>query len=421
MRIFLNFFPFLNYFWNLKEPFHYDKMDLLIQEIKLYTNLDYHIEYLHLIHRICVWKSCTSLAQIQLIISISLYVFGHCVYLYFIGSNRFTHLDRLVHFDLFYLILPKSTVNVMCAFQSLLTGRFFTIFYLKQNVEIVDFYLRNMLDGFGEDCYIYQRKSRKIKRKLRKLTVLVCNLLRPLFWICLVFSIYSFVMMEMKLLEFFDVLDYSQLLFHYFNAFTLYHTFLHFTQVGLLMASVGSTLITVFKIQFQQCHTFVESLYRRKKSVERFHKFHFYFLKSLHLFLKLSLRQFRLIFLSFSIINLPINSSIVIWIALKQLDDPLHRLFALSLVFGQIGCIFGIHLVAAYFVTYIHRPVGMIVRLYTSDGHRIRVLQTRIRIAGYICAFHTRNKYGFTYMAFGLITLNTFAKVSRKNNRKKTN
>src|SRR5699024_7812868 len=88
------------------------------------------------------------------------------------------------------------------------------------------------------------------------------------------------------------------------------------------------------------------------------------------------------------------------------------------MVLGQLFAIFGLHFVFSYFPKLIHQHSKPLVHFIGQNIQKSGYVKDKIRLSFSYFAFHTKNRYGKTYGSFGLITLNSFAKVKKPQNVK---
>ena len=115
--------------------------------------------------------------------------------------------------------------------------------------------------------------------------------------------------------------------------------------------------------------------------------------------------------LVFLIINSPLNGSFVV-IILKSGINSTVSILLLMFVIQQFICIFGIHILVASLNEIIHQPVKRMIYLFIHDRKIEKKIRLKLIIHNYICAFHTKKRYGVTYGSFGLISMFSFAKVT---------
>ncbi|KAI2804024.1 hypothetical protein BLOT_008165, partial [Blomia tropicalis] len=78
--------------------------------------------------------------------------------------------------------------------------------------------------------------------------------------------------------------------------------------------------------------------------------------------------------------------------------------------FNNFVGIFIIHILIANVNEKLHCPVKRIIHLSVCDRKLAKFTRMKMKIHNYILAFHTKKKYGITYMSFGLISMFSFGK-----------
>src|SRR5699024_5466936 len=99
---------------------------------------------------------------------------------------------------------------------------------------------------------------------------------------------------------------------------------------------------------------------------------------------------------------------------LTQDISRITRINFTNFVMYQIGVEFGIHLAAALYTNRIHACGGALIRISARIARRKGLpVRSQLHLAGYIEKFHTKKRYGITYMGYGLISFKSFFKVSK--------
>lgn len=114
-------------------------------------------------------------------------------------------------------------------------------------------------------------------------------------------------------------------------------------------------------------------------------------------------------FLVFLLINCPINAVLVISVHFNTYR-LLIKILLLTLAFGQIICIIGMHLYFAKSNSALTKPNRPTISLAVKNQHRIRN-RTNLCLSLFIQTFHTKRSYGISYWKFGLISFLSFSKV----------
>nr|XP_027198243.1 uncharacterized protein LOC113792542 [Dermatophagoides pteronyssinus] len=97
----------------------------------------------------------------------------------------------------------------------------------------------------------------------------------------------------------------------------------------------------------------------------------------------------------------------------NNIDDWIHNTCILILCIQQIICILCFHLAFAISNQHYHRPsksfLSLLIRWRLSSSS-FKCLRYRLKSSYYIQAFHTDNRYGFTYGKLELISMMEFVK-----------
>ena len=77
----------------------------------------------------------------------------------------------------------------------------------------------------------------------------------------------------------------------------------------------------------------------------------------------------------------------------------------------QLVFVMLIHLALTRCTQLIHEPVKVLIATFVHNQHRTGDLRSRIKLIGDIDRLNIKNRYGFTYGKYGLVTLEAFVKV----------
>ena len=123
-------------------------------------------------------------------------------------------------------------------------------------------------------------------------------------------------------------------------------------------------------------------------------------------------RHFGRLFLALLLAHCPSNVCFLMWIV-HGLVKGFSQIFIASFFFFQTLAIFGVHLMFALCIKVIHKPANDLFHLMASSKtKRNKSLRSKLKLHNMIMAIHTKNRYGFTYANFGLVTLKAFSMVS---------
>lgn len=336
----------------------------------------------------------------------------------------FCHITALVHVD------PIFTIFFICIFlytiylYYILFSVAYTLPFAKTIIGIVLYNQRNFLFGSDKDF-------------LGKIGFIVNYGFPPLLFILGMYNV-------MLLVKFFNFLSFKVM-----STFYLYYMFLsEFWQYPLATGSeiagvvislvmlgiyvVGLALLTfigtvggtvayiVMSILFTRIRVAARVLYQKPS---RRHGSIVLLLKTFLHRNKITMealfdvdKLFSPAILTFMLFGCPMNAVIVIWIFLIS-DRILHPVvFGLATIaLVELAGLVGLHFMAAYFSRLLHAPFRQVLHLFSRLGQCS--LRTRLRISQAIMAFHTKKKYGFSYIlpprrSFGFISMLAFAKFS---------
>ena len=83
--------------------------------------------------------------------------------------------------------------------------------------------------------------------------------------------------------------------------------------------------------------------------------------------------------------------------------------FCLMLICIQLFGYLVIHVISALYTNRLHNHSKLLIQI--NVRRRFNALSSILKMAFYIEKFHTKRRYGYTYLNFGLITLKTFIEV----------
>lgn len=114
---------------------------------------------------------------------------------------------------------------------------------------------------------------------------------------------------------------------------------------------------------------------------------------------------------SFIVVNCPINAYLMMSMFMGKIVG-LQLYLAIPFVCYQLIIILLLHYLATKFTHHLHATSPNVLHIYIHNWHKSQTIRFRMKIANYIDAFHTKNRYGLTYGKIGgLVTLNGLIKV----------
>src|SRR5699024_7092633 len=108
-------------------------MDFIKSEFTVFQTLDYYLNYFKIFYQILLHHNSKYIQTVKLIIQILLYQALHFLYMYIFPIDS---IDRIVHFDAYFVILPKPIVNLMAFLITLMTAIYFQHHYLSQSLQL---------------------------------------------------------------------------------------------------------------------------------------------------------------------------------------------------------------------------------------------------------------------------------------------
>ena len=117
------------------------------------------------------------------------------------------------------------------------------------------------------------------------------------------------------------------------------------------------------------------------------------------------------LFGAFVCVGVPISAFCIVGIALGAPPTTETAIIVSMIPAHQIMCCIFMHLLTAILTVRLHCSTRQLFRLNVVTGYRIANLRARIKLALTIARLRTTARYGFTYGAFGLVTMVSFGKV----------
>lgn len=181
----------------------------------------------------------------------------------------------------------------------------------------------------------------------------------------------------------------------------------------LIFSMANSTLLTlllIFYIKSKQIYTLIQQKVASKLPLKAVSSIEGHLIHSTSFFFAID-RMYRGVFLNSLLILAPANALLS---ALLLLNQSSNQLFIGSCIAYVFCFIFALHLLLAHATKAIHRPARLLIRLAVRLSPSPSGAQTRsrLKLAHLIVHFHTVNRLGFHYGKFGIVSTNSFAKVS---------
>lgn len=200
------------------------------------------------------------------------------------------------------------------------------------------------------------------------------------------------------------------MLFHFANSIIFYFYLILFLKILILIICISNTILLMAFIKLRQTYRYLS------ESADHFMWSNFFKFKQNHLetcqFFSPTTRLYGKIFTTFLFVNAPANVWLTMRVIYGQAEPGLAHFFVVQVIIIQIVVIFGTHLFIVQYSRFVHLPCRLLIHLFVAKLYKIGDLKSRMRMSATIQVLHTKNRYGITYGAIALVTINTFAKVS---------
>ena len=187
-------------------------------------------------------------------------------------------------------------------------------------------------------------------------------------------------------------------------------TLLIYAHVCILMSAFGTTTIIAMAIKWKQIQNLLYPKHLKMPSRRSYNLFLKHTSVTLYLF-SVANSSFGKAMFSYLVVNCPINCVIVVAILIGVPNSPINLIIFSIYALQQFVCIFIIHIFIVNVNEKLHSPVKRVIHLSICDRKLAKFSRTKMKICNYIMAFHTKKRYGVTYMSFGLISVSSFGKV----------
>ena len=178
----------------------------------------------------------------------------------------------------------------------------------------------------------------------------------------------------------------------------------------ILMATFGTISIITMVIKLKQIRSLLYPRHLKMPSKSAYRLFLQHISVTMYYF-SVANSSFGKAMFAFMVVNCPMNCVVVVAI-LNGVPKSDFSLFLISIfALQQFVGIFIIHILIANVNEKLHCPVKRTIHLSVCDRKLAKFTRIKMKIHNYILAFHTKKKYGITYMSFGLISMFSFGKV----------
>ncbi|KAH9407989.1 hypothetical protein TYRP_011641 [Tyrophagus putrescentiae] len=377
-------------------------------------------------------------------------------------------LEQFTQADILYILLPKSTFNLLALPEVLMAAYNVHVLYFAANRRLNDLLEAVLLKGDSSFFISPVYEGKKGQRSVGVMEVIKANYdacIRLFFLMtttinCLLIYVYvHFGLRYREILLFpcfqddedeegssnFFFLCYFNLrtlALHLFNSVAFWTAFYTLTCTGRFFILTSVVFIRILQLKIRQLNGLLAEMILSKSGSQQlnsqrlaFYKRHF--LQTLGTFFQ-GRRQLSRLFLALLLANCPSNVWMINWIFHGQVEGTAHQLFILGFIFYQAVAIFGYHLLYASTSRCLHSSARLLLSLMAQNGstdeeyfylshpnlrrkyrrrstdrQRKSSLSVQMTLHSLISAFHVAlpARYGFTYGAnFGLVTLSAFTR-----------
>lgn len=259
----------------------------------------------------------------------------------------------------------------------------------------------------GQDVLLYHRKISYWLLCILQIFVIIGNIV----------SIYYHWKFMLQTFEHCDRLfDFSLFglglyIFHWFNLLCLDVALYSFIDISVLATSTGLSYLHYLKIRINQ-------------NIKKLNELRSGQWPTIRNFISNDLISFKMLFLLnriygrmlavFILVNMPCNAYLMTRFIFKfESFSKIALIVGITVLLEQFEVIGLIHLLVAKLSNRLHRPPIRLFHFMANKRNHIRQTSNRIRVDLTIARLHTNNRYGVTYGRLSLITMQTFAKVSK--------
>lgn len=178
----------------------------------------------------------------------------------------------------------------------------------------------------------------------------------------------------------------------------------HFVQVGLLLSHLAIVTLRILHVQIWQS----KQLLARHSSVLRLQRFT-RFNKQILLQILQANSCYGSALLAFLVVFTPINCYLLILVVTGRALPPVNYFYTFN-AFLHFFVIVGIHVVSANFNFYFLQSNLQFYSCMVQNAS-FTPIRASLKLSLYFHAFHTQNRYGFSYKYFGRISKFSFVKV----------
>ncbi len=386
---------------------------LMVLLVNPQADLEYISWYFRLVEVVHSWEGKPLLRKIHFINGLMSLQLFYLLCLTFFPPK--TALEHAIFFDVFFILVPKSLYNLLVSLVVLMTMYFHYHIFARPCLPLMR-QLRLVLLEDDTSWFLQSKyKDNKCILTIVKRCFLInLNCFHNFLLTVNLLAIYAHSHYLLVLYEHWDQLMPSDehnilttfviLLFHLSRGPFYWLCFYSYSHQLSICFSTSLTLIIMVYIKIKQSFTVLGQLSRqcRKFTTKSYTFFRTSYFDALTFFLQTN-RAYGHLYLACFLAHCPVNIIINIWLFNGQVTNSF---FVIVFNVHEFLFLFGIHLMLSRCTMHIHqvRDWFHLATLRQPD------LYTQIKVSNDIAVINSKNRCGFTYGSFGLISLSAFVK-----------
>lgn len=185
---------------------------------------------------------------------------------------------------------------------------------------------------------------------------------------------------------------------------------LSYASILSLVTSIGFIQLNILLVKLRQMQAYLRRALLWKFTPQKLNTYRKWQVEVLQLFSEYN-HHYGWIFAVFLLFNCPVNLYFVsILLYSSQSISWIGYLYMTTYTVVQLFSLFILHWYLIGFSRRFHAPTLFIHRLSISNRHHFRSVNSTMKVAHYIAAYHTQQQYGVTYARFGRVTMQTFVR-----------
>lgn len=385
---------------------------LMLLLINPKADLEYINWYFRLTEAVHSWEGKPLLRKIHFINGLLSLQLLYLLYLTFNPPK--TALDHAIHFDVFFILVPKHLYNLLVSLVVLMTMYFHYYIFARPNLPLMKQLRLVLLEGdtswFLQSTY---KGKMSVLTIVRRCFLLNLNCFHNFLLIVNLLAIYAHTHYLLVLYKHWDQLTADGhsmfstiiiLLFHFSRGPFYWLCFYSYAHQLSICFSTSFALIVMVFIKIKQSFTLLAQLssQRRTLTTKSYTFFRSSYFDALTFFQQTN-RAFGHLYLACFLAHCPVNIIINIWLFNGQVTNSF---FVIVFNVHELLFLFGIHLMLSRCTMHIHQMRNWfhLTTLQQPD------MYTQIKVSNDIAVINSKNRFGFTYGSFGLISLSAFIK-----------